>query len=56
MAPASSRMEAIRAVPAPSFQMGDLLAKEGFCTVDEFLEAVNTHDFDVRRVPSPSPV
>lgn len=30
-----------------AFQMGDLLAKEGFCTVDEFLEAVNTHDFDV---------
>lgn len=30
-----------------AFQMGDVLAKAGLCTADEFLKAVNTHDFDV---------
>jgi len=30
-----------------AFQMGSLLAKEGLCTQTEFLDALNTHDFDV---------
>lgn len=30
-----------------AFQMGSLLAKEGLCTQEEFLDALNTHDFDV---------
>ncbi|WP_071429023.1 endolytic transglycosylase MltG [Angelakisella massiliensis] len=30
-----------------AFQMGDVLEQAGLCTQEEFIEAVNTHDFDV---------
>jgi UPF0755 protein len=30
-----------------AFQMGDALEGAGLCTRDEFIEALNTHDFDV---------